>query len=87
MSVDKTPDKVEVSVPVGPNKPESKLAVSIKKESDTLQFSKDTLMFQMYLLYKANVIGRNNLKQMFQVINKDMPKDVVKYLLEEAAKA
>jgi hypothetical protein len=84
---DVTPDKAEVAIEKGPNQGTTKLAVTIKKETDSLQFSKDTLMYVLYLLFKANIIGRNNLKQIFRTVDKDMPKDVVKYLLEEAAKA
>ena len=87
LSKDKTPDKMEVTVPVGPNKPDVTLKVNIKKESDSLVFSKDTLMYTLYLLYKSNILGRNNLKQIFRTIDADMPRDVVKWLLEEAAKA
>ena len=84
---DVTPDKVEVTVPAGPRQPDTTLAVAIKKETDTLAFSKDTLMYMLYLLFKANMLSRVNLKQIFRMINQEMPKDVVKFLLEEAAKA
>lgn len=84
---DQVPDKVEVTVNRAPNEKPTTLTVNVKKEGDSLQFSKDTLFYFLYLMYKSNMISRANLKQMFAIIDKPIPDNVVKWLLEEAAKA
>jgi hypothetical protein len=83
---DKTPDKIAVSVPRGPRESESKVEVDLAKATESLAFSKDTIMYILYLMYKSNMISRTNLKQIFRIIDQKMPADVAKYLLEEAAK-
>jgi len=80
------PDKVEAVVARGPREKDATISVRVKKEEDSLNFSKDTLFYFLYLMYKSNMVSRVNLKQMFRVVDEEMPKNVVKYLLEEAAR-
>ena len=83
-SHDKTPEKLEVTVPKGPREKDSTVTVDLKKEG--IAFSRDTVMFMLYLMFKSNMVSRVNLKQMFKIINDPIPENVAKYLLEEAAK-
>jgi hypothetical protein len=87
MSEGKVPDKVEATVAKGPREKPATIAVQVKKEGDSLDFSKDTVFYILYLMYKSNMISRVNLKQMFGLIDQKLPENVVKYLLEEAARA
>lgn len=50
------------------------------------KFDVNTVFAYLYLLYKTNMISRNNLKQMLAEIKKPWPEDVVKYLVEESLK-
>lgn len=44
-------------------------------------------LVMLYVMYKSNLIGNHNLKQMLDVIGKPFPDDVAAYLVKEAAKA
>lgn len=48
------------------------------------KFDSNTVLAYLYLLYKTNMISRNNLKQMLAEIKKPWPEDVAKYLMQEA---
>ena len=48
------------------------------------KFDVNTVIAYLYLLYKTNMISRNNLRQMLAEIKKPWPEDVMKYLVEES---
>jgi len=58
-----------------------------KKIDDVLDIDKDTVVYLTYLLYKTNMIARNNLRNMLDEISKPLPDNVLKWLVNEAAKA
>lgn len=51
------------------------------------KINKDTIFYLLYLLLSVHFISRNHLKQMLAQINQEPPKDIAKWLVEEAAKA
>lgn len=48
------------------------------------KFDVNTVFAYLYLLYKTNMISRQNLRQMIAETKKPWPEDVVKYLVEES---
>lgn len=48
------------------------------------KFDSNTVLAYLYLLYKTNMISRNNLRQMLAEIKKPWPEDIAKYLMQEA---
>ena len=58
-----------------------------KKIDEALSVDKDTVVYLIYLLFKTNMIARNNLRNMIDQISKPLPDDVLKWLVNEAAKA
>lgn len=53
-------------------------------------FDKKTVVYLIYLLYEANFLSRFNIQSLFKIINreaKELPEDIIKYLVKEAAKA
>jgi len=52
-----------------------------------LNIDKDTVIYLVYLLFKTNMIARNNLRNMIDQISKPLPDDVLKWLVNEAARA
>ena len=58
-----------------------------KPIDDTLDIDKDTVVYLVYLLYKTNMIARNNLRNIIDQISKPLPDNVLKWLVNEAAKA
>jgi len=48
------------------------------------KFDTNTLLALLYMLYKTNMISRNNLKQMLAEIKKEWPEDVATFLVREA---
>lgn len=52
-----------------------------------LNIDKDTVVYLLYLLYRTNMIARNNLRNMIDQISKPLPDNVLKWLVNEAAKA
>ena len=50
------------------------------------KFDTNTVFAFMYLMYKSNMISRQNLKQMLNEVKKPWPEDVAKYLVEESMK-
>ena len=54
--------------------------------ADKIEFKFDvnTVFAYLYLLYKTNMISRQNLKQMLAEVKKPWPEDVAKYLVEES---
>ena len=45
-----------------------------------------TVMFILYLMYKNNMITRDNLRQMLDSLKKPAPDDVISWLVIEAAR-
>lgn len=81
--------KVEVAVSTKLPEPGDKRPVVEEVKVDvtpTLAFNKDTILYSLYLQYKANMITRTNLKTYFQIINGKHPDNIAKYLVDEAAK-
>jgi Ca2+-binding EF-hand superfamily protein len=54
---------------------------------DTFKFDVNTVMYVLYLFYKENLLTRKHLKDMFKIVKGELPKDVIKYLVEEGEKA
>lgn len=55
--------------------------------TEDAEYSKQTVFFLIYMLYETHFFTRQHLQHLFAVINKkEKPKDIVKYLVEEAAK-
>jgi hypothetical protein len=52
----------------------------------TLAFNKDTVLYILYLQYKANMITRQHLKTYFAIINGKHPEDIAKWLVGESAR-
>jgi hypothetical protein len=64
------------------------VTLNMDKPIDTdLDIDKDTVVYLVYLLYKTNMIARNNLRNMLDEISKPLPTNVLKWLVNEAAKA
>ena len=64
------------------------VTLDMTKPVDTaLDIDKDTVVYLIYLLFKTNMIARNNLRNMIDQISKPLPDDVLKWLVNEAAKA
>jgi hypothetical protein len=55
--------------------------------SDDFKFDVNTVMYIIYLFYKENLLTRKHLKDMFKIVKSELPKDVIKYLVEEGEKA
>lgn len=53
-------------------------------EKVEFKFDANTVLAYLYLLYKTNMISRNNLKQMLAEIKKPWPEDVAKFLVKES---
>ena len=58
-----------------------------KPVDENLNIDKDTVVYLIYLLFKTNMIARNNLRNMIDQISKPLPDNVLKWLVNEAAKA
>ena len=58
------------------------------EEKKSIKYDAMTVLYLIYLLYKANILSRHNLKQMSKII-KDTPEDLdfAKAIVEEANKA
>lgn len=50
------------------------------------KFDTNAVFAYLYLLYKTNMISRQNLKQMLAEMKKPWPADVIRYLVEESMK-
>ena len=59
---------------------------SIPTKTVTDVISSKTVMYVLYILYKSNMISRNNLSTMFDAIKGKQPEDITKYLVEEEAR-
>lgn len=57
-----------------------------KPVGEVLDIDKDTVVYLIFLLYKTNMIARNNLRNMIDQISKPLPDNVLKWLVNEAAK-
>lgn len=45
-------------------------------------------LYSIYILYKANMLNRNNVREIIEILNASAPKEgIAKYLVNEAAKA
>ena len=55
-----------------------------RREMSEFKFDTNTLLALLYMLYKTNMISRNNLKQMLAEIKKEWPEDVATFLVREA---
>jgi hypothetical protein len=73
-------------LPGQPRKPVVVLDLT-KPVDGVLDIDKDTVVYLVYLLYKTNMIARNNLRNMIDQISKPLPDNVLKWLVNEAAKA
>ena len=51
---------------------------------EPFKFDANTVLAMLYLLFRTNMISRNNLKQMLNEVKKVWPVDVAKYLVEES---
>lgn len=57
------------------------------KKEETFTFDQNTVMFTIYLLYKANMITRNHLSHMLKIIKETKPElNIAEYLVKEAAR-
>lgn len=45
-----------------------------------------TVMYLLYLMYKANILPRNHLTMLFKAIKEQEPEDITKFLVEEERK-
>lgn len=60
---------------------------AVAKKEESFTFDQNTVMFQLYLMYKANLITRNHLAHFMRVIKETDPKlNVMEYLVKEVAK-
>jgi len=55
-----------------------------RRDMSEFKFDANTVLAYLYLLYKTNMISRNNLKQMLAEIKKEWPEDVATFLVREA---
>lgn len=46
----------------------------------------NTVMYMIYVLYRANILTRYNLGHIFEAIKKDMPENITQYLVNEEAR-
>ena len=60
--------------------------VEVSVEDKEGQGSKATILYLLYLLYRTNFISRMNLKALLAEVGEKPPKEIAKYLVEEAAK-
>jgi hypothetical protein len=54
------------------------------EEKVVFKFDTNTVLAYLYLMYKTNMISRNNLRAMLAEVKKQWPDDVAKYLVEES---
>jgi hypothetical protein len=54
------------------------------EEKKPFTFDTNTVLAYLYLMYKTNMISRNNLRAMLAEIKKPWPDDMAKYLVEES---
>jgi len=54
-----------------------------KKEAQT---GSDTILFMLYILFKANLITRHNLRDLLAAIKKGPPEDAAKFLVAEVSR-
>jgi hypothetical protein len=54
------------------------------EENKPFTFDTNTVLAYLYLMYKTNMISRNNLRAMLAEIKKPWPDDMAKYLVEES---
>jgi hypothetical protein len=52
--------------------------------SEPFKFDTNAVFAYLYILYKTNMISRNNLRAMLDEMKKPWPEDVVKYLVQES---
>ena len=60
--------------------------ISAVKPSTVFVFDKNTVVYLVYLLYKANMVTRYDIKKILKTIESPHPEDVLKYLVEEVNK-
>lgn len=59
-----------------------------KEVSVEINDVKVAALYSIYILYKANMLSRSNVREIIEILNQPAPKDgVAKYLVNEAAKA
>lgn len=49
-------------------------------------YDKETIKYIVYLLYKSNMIARNNLREVLQIIESPTPEKLLEYLVIESKK-
>jgi len=100
-TTEKSPEVVGKIVPLGKAEPKvytsdditlqgikkGSVTLDMTKKAEALDVDKDTVVYLIYLLFKTNMIARNNLRNMIDQISKPLPDDVLKWLVNEAAKA
>jgi len=94
--------KTEIVSETGPAAPAKAIAESVnqvvlpqqkdnKPENDTPVQNRDgvntdQVKYIIYLLYKANILARNNLKEVLQIIEQTAPDNLLEYLVKESRK-
>lgn len=58
-----------------------------EKKVDPFKFDVNSVVFMMYMLYKCNTLTRHHIRHMLKIIKDEAPGDIMKYLVEEAARA
>jgi hypothetical protein len=59
----------------------------MEENKQEFKFDVNTVLYMLYMQYKANMISRDNLKGMLKVIKGSVDVDIAKYLASEAGKA
>lgn len=58
--------------------------VPVEPKKEAFKFDANTVLAVLYMLYKTNLISRNNLRLLLAEVKKTWPEDVAKYLVEES---
>jgi len=73
------------TLPISGRRPDpiAKVSVTLEEDDNHKRFA----LYFTYLLYKCNLLARNNIKEVVREMNKELPEcGVAKYLVNEASK-
>lgn len=80
VSLPEVKEKSEMEVPVVEEVKVPEIDPGMKKVDE------ETVLYVVYLLYKANMLARNNLREIVKVVGQPVPEKLVGWLVKEAAK-
>jgi hypothetical protein len=62
------------------------VVVTAASSTPSFMFDKNAVLFVLYLLYRKNIIARNNLRELLEEVQKSVPENVAEWLVKESMK-